>query len=132
MFMLMEAFQEALWTLLISAVWMEMDEGLNRGRLMWRIIVFTAGKEGEEAVTILQAQLLLRNARTDADLQSACLRAMILQEPSLQAACPLHSATPSSLTAWVGSRTLAVLRKENHLPVTAPWKAYGTQWSQPC
>lgn len=71
MFMLMEAFQEALWTLFISAVWMEMDEGLNRGRLMWRIIVFTAGKEGEEAVTILQAQLLLRNAR--ADLQSACL-----------------------------------------------------------
>lgn len=42
---------------------------------MWRIIVFTAGKEGEEAVTILQAQLLLRNAC--ADLQSACLRAMI-------------------------------------------------------
>lgn len=38
-----------------------MDEGLKWGRLMWRIIVFTAGKEGEEAVTILQAQLFLRN-----------------------------------------------------------------------
>ena len=44
-----------------QAVRMEMDEGLEGGRLMWRIIVCTAGKEGEGAVTILQAQLLLRS-----------------------------------------------------------------------
>lgn len=97
MFMLMEAFQEALWTLLISAVWMEMDEGLNRGRLMWRIIVFTAGKEGEEAVTILQAQLLLRNAR--ADLQSARLRAMISKNHHCMQPALSTQPLPAPLTA---------------------------------
>lgn len=89
----MEVFKELFGHCSSLVIWMEMDEGLKRGRLMGRIIVFSAGKEGEEAVTILQAQLLLRNALTD--LKSASEPCSSEHQPP-QATYPYHLSTKAS------------------------------------
>ena len=121
------------------AVQMEMDEGLEGGRLMWRIIVCTAGKEGEGAVTILQAQLLFRSELSalmsapkrpvllidTGDHSSHCLpRSRGAREPAshLQL-CRAQSLDPGAHSfSWKEPAYLSPLSSLSTTAVLCPWR----------